>query len=171
MLRHHSQWKKSHQLLKLEVQVSYHKLACLIDSGTTHSLVDAAIVEKHDLPVLPCPGLAVTLADGSEVKTNSVCKLQVHFAPTLLHDVLCHVVLNLTSVLVLGIDWLTTHQPVIDWPNYTVSPPLPNKCKYLMIPGLAVGKMKPTLVMCSAKVACKDIAQGDNAWLFLITPD
>ena len=104
MLRHHSQWKKSHQLLKLEVQVSYHKLACLIDSGTTHSLVDAAIVEKHDLPVLPCPGLAVTLADGSEVKTHSVCKLQVHFAPTLLHDVVYHVVLNLTSALVLSID-------------------------------------------------------------------
>ena len=163
--------KTSHQLLELEVHVSNHKLACLIDSGATHSFIDAAIVAKHDLPILPCPGLAVTLADGSEIKTNSVCKLQVHFAPTLMHEIVCHVVPNLTSALVLGIDWLTAHQPVIDWPNYTVSLPLPNKRKHLMIPGLAVGKTTPTLVMCSAKVACKEVAQGDNAWLVLVTPD
>ena len=102
----------SHQLLELEVQVSNHKLAYLIDSGITLSFVDAAIVAKHNLPVLPCLSLDVTLADRSEVITNSVCKLQVHFTSTLLHDIVCYVVPNLLSALVLGIDWLTMHQPV-----------------------------------------------------------
>ena len=67
-----------------------------------------------------------------------------------MHEVVCLVVPNLTSALVLGIDWLTAQQPVIDWPNYTVSLPLPNKRKHLLIPRLAVDKIKPTLVMCSA---------------------
>ena len=67
-------------------------------------------------------------------------------------------------------DWLTAHKPEIDWPNYKVTLPLASN-KRLLIPGLAACNTKPTLVMCSAKVACKEVTHGDSAWLLLITPD
>ena len=43
-----------------------------------------------------------------------------------MHLVICHVVNNLASLVVLGIDWLTEHWPEMDWPNYTVTMNLAN---------------------------------------------
>ena len=94
----------------------------------------------------------------------------MQFDTNLMHFVTCHVVNNLTSSVVLGIDWLTEHQPEIDWPNFTVTLHLVNS-KQLLIPGLASGNSKPTLVFCSSKVACKLVAKGEHAWLILISPD
>ena len=45
----------------------------------------------------------------------------MQFDANLMHLVTCHVVNNLTSLVVLGIDWLTEHWPEINWPNYTVT--------------------------------------------------
>ena len=92
----------------------------------------------------------------------------MHFNANLMHLVTCHVVNNLTSSVVLGIDWLMEHRPEIDWPNYTVTLHLANG-KWLLIPGLAAGNSKPTFVFCSSKVACKLVAKGEHAWLILFT--
>ena len=94
----------------------------------------------------------------------------MQFDTNLMHLVTCHVVNNLTSSVVLGIDWLIEDQPEINWPNYTVIMHLANG-KRLLIPGLAAGNSKPTFVLCSSKVACKLVAQGEHAWLILISPD
>ena len=88
----------------------------------------------------------------------------------LMHLVTCHVVNNLTSSVVLGIDWLMEHWPEINWPNYTVTLHLVNG-KWLLIPGLAASNSKPTFMFCSSKVACKLVAKGEHAWLILISPD
>ena len=71
----------------------------------------------------------------------------MHFNANLMHFVTCHVVNNLTSSVVLGIDWLMKHQPEIDWPNYTVTLQRANG-KHLLIPGLAAGNSKPTFMFC-----------------------
>ena len=71
-----------------------------------------------------------------------------------MHLATCHVVNNLISSLVFGIDWLMEHQPEIDWLNYTVTLHLANG-KHLLIPGLAAGNSKPIFVFFSSKVACK----------------
>ena len=94
----------------------------------------------------------------------------MHFNANLMHLVTCHVVNNLISSVVLGIDWLMEHQPEIDWLNYTVTLHLANG-KWLLIPGLAAGNSKPTFVFCSSKVACKLVAKGEHAWLILVSPD
>ena len=122
------------------------------------------------LPLLHCSGLAVTLANGTQVTTKLTCEVPMHFNANLMHLVTCHVVNNLTSSVVLGIDWLMEHWPEIDWPNYTVTLHLANG-KQLLIPGLAAGNSKPTFVFCSSKVACKLVAKGEHAWLILISPD
>ena len=81
----------------------------------------------------------------------------MQFDTNLMQLVTCHVVNNLTSLVVLGIDWLLEHQPDIDWLNYTVTLHLANG-KQLLIPGLAAGNSKPTFVFCSSKLACKLVA-------------
>ena len=49
------------------------------------------------------------------------CEVPMKFDANLMHLVTCHVVSNLTSLVVLGIDWLREHQPEINWLNYTVT--------------------------------------------------
>ena len=50
----------------------------------------------------------------------------MQFNANFMHLVTYHVVNNLTSSVVLGIDWLTKHRLEINWPNYTVTLHLAN---------------------------------------------
>ena len=90
----------------------------------------------------------------------------MQFDAKLMHLVTCHVINNLTSLVVLGIDWLTEHQPEIDGPNYIVIMHLANG-KRLLILGLAAGYSKPIFIFCSSKVACKSVAKGSMHGLSL----
>ena len=142
----------------------------LVDNGTTHSFIDANIAAQCKLPLLHCSGLAVMLANGTQATMKLTSKVQVQFYANLMHLVTYHVVTNLTSFIVLGIDWLMELWHEIDWLNYTVTMHLVNG-KWLLIPDLAAGSSKPTFIFCSSKVACKLVAQGEHAWLILISPD
>ena len=110
------------------------------------------------------------LENGTQVTTKLTCEVPMQFDANLMHLVTCHVVNNLKNSVVLGIDWLMEHHPEINWPNYIVTMHLANG-KQLLIPGLAAGNSKPTFVFCSSKVACKLVAQGEHAWLLLVSPD
>ena len=94
----------------------------------------------------------------------------MQFNANLIHLVNFHMVNNLRSLVVLGIDWIIEHWPEINLLNYTVTMHLANT-KQLLIPGLAAGNSKPGFVFYSSKVACKLVAQGEHAWLILISPD
>ena len=135
-----------------------------------HSFIDANVAAQCKLPLLHCSGLAVTLANGTQVTTKLTCEIPIYFNANLMHLVTCYVVNNLKSSVMLGIDWLTEHQLEINWPNYTVTLHLVNG-KWLYIPGLAAGNSKPTFVFFSSKVACKLVAKGEHAWLILVSPD
>ena len=94
---------------------------CLADSGATHSFINANVAVQCKLPLLHCSSLAVTLVNGTQVTKKLTCEVPIQFNANLLHLVTCHVINNLTSSVVLGIDWLIEHQPEIDWSNYTVT--------------------------------------------------
>ena len=68
--------------------------------------------------MLHCSGLAVTLENGTQVTKKLMCEVLMQFDASLTHLVTCHVVNNLTSLVVLGIDWLMEHWPEINWLNY-----------------------------------------------------
>ena len=142
----------------------------LVDSGATHSFIDANIAAQCTLPLLHCSGLAVTLENGTQITMKLMYEVPMQFDANLMHLVTCHVVNNLTSLVVLGIDWIMEYRPEINWLNYTVAMHLVNG-KRLLIPGLAAGNSKPTYVFCSSKVACKLVAQGEHAWLILLSPN
>ena len=143
---------------------------CLVDSSTMHSFINANAAAQCKLPLLHCSSLAVTLANHTQVTTKLMCEVPMQFDANLMHLVTYHVVNNLTSSVVLGIDWLMEHWPEINWLNYTVIMHLANG-KQLLIPGLAAGNSKPTFMFCSSKVTCKLVAQGEHAWLILVSPD
>ena len=66
------------------------------------------------------------LANGTQVTTKLMCEVTMQFDANLMHLLTCHVVNNLISLVVLGIDWLMEHQPEINWLNYTVTLHLAN---------------------------------------------
>ena len=87
---------------------------CLVDSGAMHSFIDANVAVQCKLPLLHCSGLAVTLANGTQVTEKLTYEEQMQFNTNLMHLVTCHVINNLTSSVVLAIDLLTEHWPEID---------------------------------------------------------
>ena len=65
--------------------------------------------------------MTVQLADGTAVVSQSVAKVPVLFTHAVQHVIECRVVDKLSYPLVLGMDWLQQHNPVIDWVGYTVT--------------------------------------------------
>ena len=99
---------------------------CFVDSGALHSFIDANIAVQCKLPLSHCSGLSVMLANGTQITTKLTCEVPMQFDTNLMHLVTCHVVNNLTSLVVLGIDWPMEHRPKINWPNYIVTMHLAN---------------------------------------------
>ena len=93
---------------------------CLVDSSAMHNFIDANVVVQCKLSLLHCSGLAAMLANNTQVTTKLTYEVPVQFDTNLIYLVTCHVLTNLTSLVMPGIDCLTEHQPEIDWLNYTV---------------------------------------------------
>ena len=66
------------------------------------------------------------LANGTQVTTKLTYKVPMQFDANLMHLVTYHIVKNLKSLVVFGINWLMEHQPEIDWLNYIVTMHLAN---------------------------------------------
>ena len=49
----------------------------MVDSGASHSLVAAKLVEKYQLTVIFGTSIVVTLADGSQVTTSETCSVPI----------------------------------------------------------------------------------------------
>jgi hypothetical protein len=116
-------WRGMHQLLKIRVIIEGVPAVALIDSGATHSFVSSQWVKRHRVHCadLVGSGLRVTVADG---RTQDVTQC-LPCASVKLGGVLRQthklVVADLAEEVILGQDWLQTHNPRIDWRRRTVS--------------------------------------------------
>ncbi|XP_009786104.1 uncharacterized protein [Nicotiana sylvestris] len=53
--------------------IGNRKLPVLIDSGSTHSFIDATTIKESGYQAQPCPPVRVTVADGNYVMCTSIC--------------------------------------------------------------------------------------------------
>lgn len=50
------------------------KVSILVDSGSTHSFIDTALVKKLGLVAEVIPPLIVTVVDGTQLLVDTTCK-------------------------------------------------------------------------------------------------
>src|SRR5258705_2037540 len=90
----------------------------LLDSGWSHSFVNEAFVLKNKLKFSYLPkAIPLRMFDGSTTSTvDRTCRIPITFSTGELHTLDLFVTkLDEEYLVVLGYDWLTQHNPSIDW--------------------------------------------------------
>ena len=100
----------------------------MLDSGATNSFVHSWVIQQLNATTLDIPAMRVNLADGSFVDYSTAIPLNLKLCGNsqlcssrvseMVHvgcHVQYHVLPNLTSDVVLGMDWLYAINPQIDW--------------------------------------------------------
>ena len=95
----------------------------LIDSGSTYCFVDSKFVDTHNLKTSATPPVALYLFDSSSNSTISkIANLPIIFSTSNYMNLDFYVtLLNSSYSLVLEYNWLTWHNPLIDWINRSLN--------------------------------------------------
>ncbi|XP_074328095.1 uncharacterized protein LOC141666008 [Apium graveolens] len=103
---------KSMGTVRLLGTIKKHPVSILIDSGSTHSFIDKALVKRLKIAAEVISPLIVTAADESQVLVKTACK-QLNYS---IQGHLFNTEMRLFSLggsdMVLGVDWLQKHNPV-----------------------------------------------------------
>ena len=96
----------------------------MLDSGATHSFINESFVKQHSITrVRLDESLPIHVIDGRPIITGSITHRSTIFRlSTQNHHE--NIALNITSIgeypLLLGLDWLRHHNPIIDWEAETI---------------------------------------------------
>ena len=59
--------------MRIQGKINGHGLVILIDMGSTHNFVDAAMISVLHLPLDPSVTFEVKVANGASIRTQGVC--------------------------------------------------------------------------------------------------
>lgn len=108
--------------MKLKGQLGKRPVYALLDSGSTHSFVDPAVLQGIQCQIVKTAPMIVMVANGEKMVTDSKCtKLQFEIKGHEFEGELR--LLNITGYdMILGLDWLGQFGPMsIDWANRWVA--------------------------------------------------
>ena len=102
-------------LLRVAVSVAGRRCVALIDSGASQSYISPETVAMSEIECSPAL-VHLELADGSKIEATQ----QTLATPCTVGTAVCQLAFTVTKLLsnvdvVLGMDWLKTWNPVIDW--------------------------------------------------------
>ena len=87
----------------------------LIDSGTMHNFVSAALVQAVQATTINVEPMCVILGKEFKVLSAKLAKLSISFASGAAQTVWCYVVPELSAPVILRIYWLTQLNPKNNW--------------------------------------------------------
>jgi hypothetical protein len=130
---------RSSQMLTVDGTLAGHAVHILIDSGSSSDFINTAFVQRHRLHTVPLtPSKIIYLADGSTHRTTE----QLQRVPLYIRNTTYTVDLNTLPLrqydIILGMSWLSRHNPSIDWTTRTLRPRTDNA---VQIPVLSAKKM------------------------------
>jgi hypothetical protein len=92
----------------------------MIDSGATISFIHQNLAKQYNLPLVQRP-LPIALANGSIHTSHHATRVVMQSSPTHFEVQTFQLITLGNYSLILGMDWLRTHNPSVDWKERTVS--------------------------------------------------
>jgi Retroviral aspartyl protease len=97
--------------------------SCMIDCGSSHCFIDSHYAKVNHFPIVSIPQMRLCLIDGSSTSyITRTTDISVRFPCRTTHQVRFLITkLDTKFPAVLGLDWLTLHNPLINWADSSVT--------------------------------------------------
>ena len=144
---------KSERALRFPVRLRYRArtvtTTALIDCGATGNFIDPSLISRLLLPSRPIPALQAFNVDGTVNKQGRItAATTIHCQAAGFEDDLTLMIVSLgRPQIVLGMPWLTKHNPHIDWEKKTVTLDAEHICKTTLSTELAIATHKDEVVL------------------------